>query len=279
MPSVLIVGLPTPLLKRLNPLAERGGIEVESILAAIGAQGYFRISPDPDQAVHTVSAYADSLPEFSNAKVLVLPYAPLPKSLADELDFLNTYGGSIIYFAAGENGWPKASVSEFNDDFHNSVFNLVTGHLFPQGRPRELLPSEYFIAAAARQKKIIIPGGSISLCDNVAKHRYKFLRNAADAIERIAAGGLSGTIEDFFKSFGLLHAQSGGIFAELELFKNGERQHKGGSHTHLKQGDGTTPTAAARVYYYRFDMGEPYIAILYAGPHPNINVSRQHSLD
>ena len=279
MASVFIVGLPTSLLKRFNALAERGRLEVGSILAALGAEGYFRLSPDPDQAVHELSAYADTLAAYTDAKVLVLPYAPIPSSLRDELGFLEEHGGSIARFSAGKDKWPKATVSEFNDQFFDGVLDILVGYLFPQGEPKELLPSEYFVAASERQKNILIPGGSIALCDDVARHRYKFMRTAADALEKLAAGGLEGTLEDFFRSFEILHAQSGGIFAELEVFRAGKLQHQGGCHTHLKQGDGTKQIAAARIYYYRFDMGKPYVAILYAGPHPDSNVSRQHSMD
>lgn len=279
MTSVFIVGLPTLLLKRFNAVAERGGLKVESILAALGAEGYFRLSPNPDQAVHTLSAYADTLAEFADAKVLVLPYAPIPDSLKDELEFVEDYGGNITRLSAGQDGWPKATISEFNDQFYGGVLDMLVGYLFPQGKPKELLPSEYFIAASERQKNILIPGGSIALCDDVARHRHKFMRTAADALEKLAAHGFDGNAEEFFKSFDLIHAHSGGIWAELEVFRAGKRQHKGGCHTHLKQGDGTKQIAAARIYYYRFDMGTPYVAILYAGPHPDNNVSRQHSLD
>jgi hypothetical protein len=279
MGSVFIVGLPTLLLKRVNALADRAGLEVESILAALGPEGFFRLSPDPEQAVHTLSAYADALPVFADAKVLVLPYAPIPASLKDELGFVEEYGGSITRFLAGQDEWPKATVSEFNEQFYNSILNRLVGFLFPQGKPKELLPSEYFIAASERRKNILIPGGAIALCDAVARHRYKFMRTAADALEKLAADGLEGTIEGFFKSFELIHANSGGILAEIEVFRAGKIQYRGGGHTHLKQGDGTKQVAAARVYYCRFEIGEPYVAILYAGPHPENNVMRQHSLN
>lgn len=279
MVTIFIVGLPTDLLKRFNAIADRGELQVESILAALGAEGYFRLSPNPEQAVHAFSAYADTLAQFSDAKVLVLPYAPIPATLRDELGFIAEDGGSITRFSAGQDGWPKATISEFNEQFYNSVLDALSVYLFPQGKPRELLPSEYFVAASERQKNILIPGGSIASCDNVAKHRYKFMRTAANALEQLAADGLQGTVEDFFKSFELLHAQSGGILAELEVFRAGKLHHKGGCQTHLKQGDGTKKIAAARVYYYRFNMGRPHVAILYAGPHPDYNVARQHSLD
>jgi hypothetical protein len=279
MVSVLIVGLPTALLKRFNALAERGGLKVESILAALGAEGYFRLSPDPDQAVHEVTYYAERLAQFSDAKVLVLPYAPIPDSLRHELSVVEEYGGNITRFSAGQDGWPKATVSQFNDAFFNSVLDALIAHLFPQGKPRELLPSEYFSAVADRQKNILIPGGSIASCNDVAKHRYKFLRTAADALEKLAADGLQDTIENFFKAYELLHAQSGGIVAKLEVFRAGKSQHTGSCQTHLKQGDSTKKNAAARVYYYRFDMDKPYVAILYAGPHPDHNVARKHALD
>jgi hypothetical protein len=278
MASVFIVGLPTFLLKRFNALAERGELEVDSILAALGSEGYFRLSPDPEQAVHALTGYADTLGEFSDAKILVLPYAPIPRSLSDELQFIKDYEGEVTYFSAGQNGWPKATVSEFNERFYNSVLDAIVAHLFPKGKPKELLPSEYFAAASDRQRNLLIPGGSVTSCDDVATHRYKFMRKATDALERVAAHGHEGTVEEFFNSFGLLHAQSGGILAELEVFRSGKRLHKGGSQTHLKQGDGTKKIAAARIYYYRFDIDKPYVAILYAGPHPDNNVARQHSL-
>lgn len=279
MSTVFIVGLPTALLKRFKAVADRGQLQVESILAALGVQGYFRLSPDPEQAVHAFSAYADGLSNFSDAKVLVLPYAPIPQSLQGELGFIEEEGGSIIRFSAGRDGWPKATVSQFGQEFNDCVLNLLIEFLFPEGRPRELLPSEYFAAASGRQKNILIPGGAITLCDEVARHRYKFMRTAADALERLAADGLQGTAEDFFRSFELLHANSGGIFAQLEVFRAGKQLHKGGAHTHLKQGDGTKKIAAARVYYYRFEMEGPHVAILYAGPHPDYDVARAHSLD
>lgn len=279
MASVLIVGLPTTLLKRFNALAKNGGLEVESILAALGAQGYFRLSPDPEQAVHALRAYADGV-DFSDAKVFVLPYTPVPESLAEEMAVLEQCGGSVTRFVAGQNNWPKATVSEFTEQFYESVLEALVENLFPQGKPKELLPSEYFGAASVRQRNLLIPGGSIAQCDDVARHRYKFMRKVSDALERLAAEGLGSTIEEFFKSFDLLHAQSGGIYAELELFRDGKSQHKGGCHTHLKQGDGTKQIAAARVYYYRFEMDkQPYVAILYAGPHPDSDVSRKHLLE
>jgi len=280
MAAIFIVGLPTTLLKRFNAIADRGQLEVESILAALGVEGYFRLSPDPDQAVHALSAYADGLTNFVDAKILILPYAPIPPSLAGELGFIEDEGGSITRFSAGQGSWPKATVSGFNEQFYNCVLDLLTSYLFPQGPPRELLPSQYFAAVSERQKNVLIPGASIALCDNVARTRYKFMRIAADALERLAVDGLEGTVEDFFKPFKLQHAQSGGIFAELEVFRAGKSLHRGGCHTHLKQGDGTTKVAAARIYYYRFDLsGQPYVAILYAGPHPDHDVLRQHSLD
>ena len=65
------------------------------------------------------------------------------------------------------------------------------------------------------------------------------------------------------------------ITATLKLHKAGlVSTHE--CHTHLKQGDNTTRIAAARVYYCTFTLVEkPYAALLYAGPHPDEDVTRE----
>lgn len=283
MGAVFIVGVPVDTRKRFIADAVRGSLRVETVPAALGDEGYFRLKPTPEAALHALNAYMDELADYKDATVLVLPYTPLPDDLKTELKCLkDEIGADVTFIKAGEDGWPKATVGGFGDSFHEAVYAALVRRYFPEGKPKLLSPSECFEALAKRCSNIIIPGSSIALCDKVAPHRHKFMRTAVEAFEELATDGLDGlTIEDFFSSYKLKHAQSGGIVAGIQLFKTGQEQPVFSSytHTHLKEGDGTTPVAAARIYYHHFDYEKTiYLAILYAGPHPDTNVTRQHSV-
>lgn len=282
MNVVFIVGLPTQLQYRLKAQARAGGKFVKLVLATKGREGYFRLCPDPSLAIYEFNGYLDSLNGgIEEAEVLVLPYAPIPDLLEEDLRAFIDLGGKVTRPLVGDgvDGWPKATVSEFDDRFFDLVFEQLVKTVFPQGIPKQLCPSEFFSKLSERQKNLLIPAAAISNCDAVARHRYKFMLKAAAALEEIAANGLNCGVDEHFKSLGLIHAQSGGIYAEIRVFREGKEVHKGGGSTHLKEGDNTNKNAAARIYYYCFNMSGPYVAILYAGPHPDSDVSRKWSMD
>lgn len=281
MRPIFIIGVPVEVRKRFVADAVRGGLPVTIVLAALGSEGYYRLTPTPEHALHDLNAYVEDLATYGDARILTLPYAPVPGDLAKELKCLkDDFEADVTFAKAGANGWPKATVSKFNGSFLDAVYDALVQHLFPAGKPKDLTPTECFEDITKRCPYIIIPGGSIDQCDKVARHRYKFMRNAAHAFEVLATHGLDGpTIDEFFESFELQHAQSGGIVAAIKLFRSGECVYTESSHTHLKEGDGTSPVAAARIYYHWFDFEKKsYLAILYAGPHPDTNVIRQYKL-
>lgn len=272
MSGVFIIGLPVPLRRRIEAAAKQRGMTLSSVLADVASRGTLRLLPYPGQAVHDLRKYLDSLPTYEDADVIVLPYAKLPDELEAELDALEELGGSVDQIRYGAHGWKKLEKPRPDEAFLNHVFQQLTDLLFPGDDDP---PSEYFQNLAARCSQIILPVGVLATCDAVAAHRYKFMRGVADALERyVLNGGAGGRIDAFFGELGLDHAQTGGINATLEIYRNGECIRKQTCNTHLKQGDHTTPSAAARVYYQAFTLdGRLYVAVLYAGPHPEADVS------
>lgn len=282
MRPVFIIGIPVEVRKRFVADAVRGDLPVTVVPAARGDEGYYGLTPTPEYALYNLHAYMDDLAAYADARIVVLPYTPLPGDLEKELKCLkDDFGADVAFVKTGANGWPKATVSEFNSSFRDAVYEALVQHFFPAGKAKDLSPTECFKGINERCPNIIIPGGAIDLCDKVARHRYKFMRNAAHAFEALATDGLGGpTIEEFFGSFKLQHAQSGGIDAGIKLFRSGDCVYTGSSQTHLKEGDGTSPVSAARIYYYWFEFEtKSYLAILYAGPHPDTNVNRLYKFD
>jgi len=73
----------------------------------------------------------------------------------------------------------------------------------------------------------------------------------------------------FFREKGLEHGQTGGISVTFEVLLGTKSVHNENTKTHLKQGDKTSPEGAARLCYQVFTHERcTYVAILYAGPHP-----------
>lgn len=271
---VFIIGLPKPLHRRLEVEAGRNGTRVLSVLADIGKEGTLQLVPFPGQAISDLQAYVNLLgSHWENAVVIVLPYAAVPLKLDDELEVIEQAGGLVVRPAQGQDGWVKLEQRRPGDAFLNGLFRRLISELFEEF---PCLPTEYFRTVSENSTQVLIADGALDSCDLVAPHRRKFLRDVADAFaELVAHNGSGGRVDAFFKKWGLDHAQTGGINATLKLHKDGKCFYNETSNTHLKQGDKTTPEAAARVYYQSF-VHETlcYVAVLYAGPHPNSDVTR-----
>lgn len=279
MARVFMIGLPTLVRHRVEAEAARRDLEVLNIAAGVGNAGTFKLLPHDNQAIYRLQEYVESEADnYGGCFVLVLPYAPLPDDLIKELAVLEEFDATVIRPTPGGAGWPSKSSARRRDQaFWDALHVAITAQL-----PGEALqlqaPSDYFQSLAAGNPRLIITPGSLESADDVAGHRYEFLRRAADALDQYARSGSGGRIDAFFARHGLDHAQSGGITATLRLHRAGEVSiHE--CHTHLKQGDKTTRIAAARVYYYAFPVdGELYSALLYAGPHPDEDVTREWHL-
>lgn len=280
MPSICIVGLPSPLLRRIQPLAQRANYELHVVIAAYGKEGSsYQLKPNPSEAVRQAEQYLDS-PEGIDKKFLILPYAEIPDEFECTLEISkDMYAAEVVRVYEGEGLWPEEDKNN-QEYFFDSLVRAISNYICPDGPPPEISPADYLRQIAARCERVLIPHGSIDYCDEVERHRYSFVKKAGDAFEDFVMNGTAGaTLESFFKKRGLKHAQSGGIVAELNVHRAGKSIHSGSTNTHLKQGDNTSARAAARVYYYNFCIENDYVAIMYAGPHPDSNVSRSIHLD
>jgi hypothetical protein len=280
MSAVFVLGLFRPLQRKFDSDCVRQGLRNSKVLADIGAKGTLTLLPIESDAVHAFRAYLDSLDDYHDAHVVVLPYAPIPANLEIELKAIVECGGTVIRGEDGKDGWPQLAPKKRPD---TALINAAYVRLW-QGMPvlaavTQTLPSEYFRQVVDGNSQILIADEVYDTCDLVAAHRHDFLKRAIDALVEFVADGSGGRIDAFFRERALEHAQTGGITATLELSCGGEQVLKNSTNTHLKQGDKTTPEGAARMYYHHFAFKErTYVAVLYAGPHPDRDVRRSYNL-
>lgn len=273
MASACIVGLPMQLRARLEASCRRQEIDLVSIIAGKGKEGKLWLLPHPREVKPLLHAYVDGLPQYTDARIIVLPYVPLPSDLQDEIAVLTDSGAQVLHVSTDEGAWPTlASDRDFDEVFREKLFRALTNLLLP-GENAQELPSAYFALACGRSPNLLLASTILRRCDAVSEDRYKFMRDAVDAFEFLLSGDPGMSLEEFFKTRDLIHAQSGGITAKVTV-KIGERNaYSASTQTHLKQGDATTRASAARIYYHRFVIdGAPFIAVLHAGPHPDRDV-------
>lgn len=269
---VFIIGLPKPIRAKIDAEARRNGVHLISILCDIGKEGTLMLLPHPDQAIFRLRNYYEQLEDIDDAYIVVLPYAPIPKDLEVELDLVDTIGGTTVRPIQGQDGWLKNKTKRPDTAALNSICERLFKEIFPT---QEDLPSECFRAASEVSPQLIFAEDVFKVCDQVAIHRYAFMKKAADAFsEMVARNGHVGPIDTFFATLGLEHAQTGGIQTTLEVNKGASSIYHKTSSVHLKQGDKTTLQAAARIYYHSFlHETRCYVVVLYAGPHPDTNSS------
>ncbi|MDB0510781.1 hypothetical protein [Ralstonia solanacearum] len=280
MPAVFVIGLFQSLQRKFVADCGRKGIEGRSVLAGIGREGTLTLLPIQNDAVHAFRAYLDGLSAYNEAHVVVFPYAPIPEELDDELKVVAEMGGVVIRATNGQDGWPLLGKKQKPDTATLNLAYARLWHALPGAQHEETPPpSEYFRLVAEANPRIIFATGVLTTCDSVAHHRYDFLRRAVDALVEFAMDGAGGRIDAFFRERGIDHAQTGGITTTLTVHAGTENIHTDTSNAHLKQGDYTTPQAAARVYYQAFMHQQlTYVVVLYAGPHPDKNIGWAYTL-
>lgn len=279
MGGVFVIGLPTQLRPRLEGVARREGVPLSYALAGLGRLGTFMLVPSPEDAIHLLRTYYDQFETgYDDALVVVLPYAPTTSQIENELVVLEELGAEVVRISAGEDGWPTlAKKSRPDSKFFDDLFHALVAEIF--GAEEELL-SEFFESLAARDARILIAKGALDSCDQVADHRIDFFKSAAEAFNTLLErNGHVGRLDAFFRERGIEHAQSGGITTTLKVSKDGAVLYSKSSNMHLKQGDATTPQSAARLYFHQLFIEDVcHIAILYAGPHPDSDISREFVL-
>lgn len=277
MSHAFIIGLPLPLRLRVETAAQGQGVFISSILAGVAKEGGLRLLPHSNVAAAKLGEYISALENYQDAKVLVLPYTNIPDDVKDELSALKELSGDATYVFAGKDGWPQYThKTKLDEAFLNEIFRCIKELFFPGPAAPAVRPSQYFERVAEENGRLIITDNSLANCDEVAPHRYKFMIRAADALSLfLSDSDATGRIEEFVGNKGLIHAQSGGIRTTLRVMREGHCIHSETTQTHLKQGDHTTRPAAARVYYQLFSIeNRQHIAILYAGPHPEDDLTR-----
>lgn len=217
MPSICVVGIPVQMRARFEATANQRQVAVTSVIAAVGKEGRLEFRPDRDQAVDTFRSYFDGLCDEELGRVIVLPYTPLHVAITDEVQVLAELGSEVVWVEAGVDGWPaQPPLGGLNQQFLDQLYAALV-RLLPADQAEQMPPSAYFQRAAAQSPRLIIIDGALDLCDDVAKHRYKFMRRAADAFEAFLRDGSGGRIDAHFAEFGLGHAQSGGVDAKLTV--------------------------------------------------------------
>lgn len=273
MSTVFIVGLPKSLRKRLESAFAHHGLFVKSICSDIGNKGSFVLLPVGQDPIHAFNAYLDSV-EITQATIIVVPYADLPPKLIEDISAGIDLG--IKVYDQGDLEWPKLARKQKPDTaFYNEIFKLICDVCLPKSN-EEVSVSDYFRNAAKDNNRILIHDSVFKNCDNVAPHRIKFLKDSIDAINELMVTTLEHRVEEYFSRRGIEHAQSGGISIKLKV-----SDHLGSLlkqdddiNTHLKKGDKTDKYSAARLYYHMFDIQSvTYAAILYAGPHPDDDIT------
>lgn len=236
--------------------------------------------PYEAQACADLNLYCDSTP-WSQLQIMVLPYVAIGSDLIDTLKILKAEGASVFSPTPGKGSWPSLSKDgRYSDSFNESTLGAIREHLNWQG---QVLPSERFRRSAARYENYLVLSGALDQCHEVDRSRFRFLYKSSDALEELCRkrGEIGRTLFQFFEEKGLDLATTGGITTTLRLVRQGRQiGAPKESQNHLKEGDGTTPQAAARVYFQYLGAREQFkLALFYVGPHPTDDIDRSITVE
>lgn len=284
MCDALIVGLPVGMLKVFKAAATRRNYRVDEILAEVGDKGTLHLHPRPERCYQQLQEYVAKFDgpanDYSECFLLVLPYVQfIPQRIEDEILLLEDMGATVERPVPGESGWPAVPKRRPDQAFLTALLHKLSEYLFPE--LEEILPSAHLRELAEKNPRLLVAPGVLEICDRVAEIRYTFLKRAVDALTMfLNQNGSNERLDAFFGVYGLNHAQSGGVDTKVTVRRGHTQFLCQTANTHLKQGDKTTPTGAARVYYQTFRVEEKlYVVVLYAGPHPTTNVEYVVDLD
>lgn len=276
MPHVLVIGLPKGASQLVDSFAKRAGLLLARVYAQPGNQGSLVLLPRPEHCLPEIRRYFDTnsagAPDYAGCHVLVLPYADVPSDCFVELGVAESMGAHVAFPTHGQDStWPKLSRRKGPDqEFHVALAKRIQVHFAPLVQEQNKFPSEFIKQLSQDCPQLLIADNALNECDNVALHRYEFICKAVTALTNAVTTGLTSRFDEYCANQGLLHAQTGGSTFTLRIHGSTAKQPDIVSKTHLKQGDKTTKEAAARVYYTFFVANDVrYVALLYAGPHPN----------
>lgn len=280
MPHVLIIGLPNSMRQFAQTQIERHEVIPTILPCDLNRRGDFVLVPSEEDAIHRLYHYCDELVEsYEHAEILVLPYARFKPSLQSQLETLESMNAKVRYVGGPESSWPQIQARQKPDNrFYQNVLKCLIEELI--GVDPDEPPSVYVREIVEACPNLIIVDDAIELCDDVAPHRFTFIRDCIDAFaELIELNGGNGRKDAFFRSKNLHHAQSGGIAIKLSITVDGDDLGTHVVHSHLSKGQKTTAAAAPRVYYHDlYHSDQLYIFLLYLGPHPEDDLTRAYDL-
>lgn len=275
MARILIIGLPKGAQHLVDTFAKGAGLLVTRVYAEVGNRGTLALLPRPEHCLPEVRRYLDAsggdAKDYSGSNILVLPYAEVPADCIEELRIAEEMGAAIIYpNPENDATWPKITRKRGADqEFLVQLASRIREYLSPFVREQHEMPSAFIRQLAHACPSFLIASSALDECDKVAPHRYDFICNSVTLLVDAVTNGFASRFHDHCAKKGLHHAQTGGSKFTVSVYFGTEKQPDVICQTHLKQGDRTTKEAAARVYYTFLDVGHVrYVALLYAGPHP-----------
>jgi len=275
MRKLCIVGLPEKLKTQVISEAKRKDVSITSLYVGENRhQKSLWFIPNPEYAKSILDHFTGSLNHLEDGTIFVLPYVPIPPEIMGELEAFEELGGIVQRVDASRRGFPDRLLGLPTEPFLKQLFAGVSRLLATDG-----LPSQSFHDLAQRESRFLVMKGSLDTCDSVPLFRHEFLYRCVDAFEDLLQSPAGQRWDQFFDGRGLKHAQSGGITTTLEMKMPDGEVIKQSSQTHLKQGDNTTPASATRVYYQLVSTSDAsYVALMYAGTYPSVDLKRLHEL-
>lgn len=275
--TVFVIGLPNALRQRLEAVARRHDVDLGLAMIAINKRGHFVFVPFEGQACADLESFSQGC-NWDQLTVVVLPYVPIGTHLQESLEVLHENGAQLIAPAAGVDGWPVTGTPHaLGGNFHDELFDALCLALAWNA---EIPPSEYFLKAARRLKDYVIFDDALDRCDEVHVSRHGFLKQSSTLLEQFCRkkGRLNQTLSSLFQAHNITLAQSGGMQTTIRLVKNGRQLGQAlTSNLHVKDGDGTTPHAAPRIYFQHLDKDEQFrLFLLYVGPHSDHVVDKDY---
>ncbi|MFP1902165.1 hypothetical protein ACLEDY_09260 [Lonsdalea quercina] len=280
METLFVIGMFKSQSKRFYAECNRRNIRYYPVLADVGKQGIMGLVPTPHDAVLAFQEWLkNENEEYDKLHIIQLPYCEITADMENELEVAVEFGATLITPEAGLNGWPGclSRRNKADTDFLNIFFRKIT-ELLPAVVEPEVSISEHYKQVAAVNPRVIFSPHVYHTCDAVASHRISFMKDAANALSELLLQPLGCRNDVFFREKGIEHAQTGGIVTHLNVVSANSIE-KYSSEMHLKKGDKTSGAAAVRIYYhFIYHDSISYVVVLYAGPHPESDISWQLQL-
>lgn len=130
--NAIVVGIP----EALRPLLEKHFKEhVDVRVLELKKDGGFKLKLPPRQAADLLEKFAQWVPDYANAQLLLLPYSRIPDELAVVAADLASRGMSVVEPRANTPPWP-ANTGRMDQDFLRDLLNAICGSIESQISPQ-----------------------------------------------------------------------------------------------------------------------------------------------